>query len=77
MKIEILGDNCKRCQRLHDNVRLALTGSNHLTNVQQIEDPQRFCDYQTLSLPGIAIDGQIMAAGRLLSVPELIKLFEK
>ena len=77
MKIELFGDNCKRCQRLRNNVELALEGCNPGLKIQQVEDPQSFCEYKILSLPGLAIDGQLMAAGRLLSVEELIKKLYK
>lgn len=76
MTIELLGDNCRRCQRLRDNIELALKSCKKQTSFQQIEEPQKFAEYGLLSLPGLAINGQVITAGQLLSTQEILDLLD-
>lgn len=71
MKIELLGDNCRKCQLLKNNIELVLKNFNKSVDFQFNSEPKRFAEYGLLSLPGLAIDGEIESAGSLLSVKEI------
>ncbi len=71
MKIELLGDNCRKCQLLKNNIEMVLRNFNKNVDFQFNTEPKRFAEYGLLSLPGLAIDGEIESAGSLLSVKEI------
>lgn len=75
MTIELLGDNCRRCRLLQGNIERALQGCRTKSCLRLVEDPQRFAEYGLLSLPGLVIDGKVVAEGRLPSVEEIRGLF--
>lgn len=74
MTIELLGDNCRRCQRLQENIKLALKGYTQNHTFTQVGDPERFVDYSLFSLPALAIDGEVKAAGQILSVQDILEM---
>lgn len=74
MKVELLGDNCRKCQLLKRNVELAIRGCSATIDLQSVCEPQRFADYGLLSLPALAIDGRLKAAGKLLSKRDILSL---
>ncbi len=76
MRIEILGDNCRTCQRLKSNIESALQGRDTRIELLNICEPQRFAEYGLLSLPGLLIDGELKSAGRLLSQQEVLSLLK-
>jgi predicted thioredoxin/glutaredoxin len=74
MTIELLGDNCCRSQRLQNNIELALQSFAQNLVIQKVGDPERFASYGILSLPALMVDGEVMAAGQVLSVKEIIEM---
>jgi hypothetical protein len=74
MLIQLLGDNCKTCSTLKNNIELALQREKSLVEFSQVSDPKVFASYGIMSLPGIAIDGKLRSEGRLLSVEEVIAI---
>jgi len=71
MRIELLGDNCKKCQLFKNNIEMVLKRTNKNMEFQFISEPKKFAEYGLLSLPGLAIDGEIKSTGSLLSFKEI------
>lgn len=71
MKIEVLGDECKKCRILYDNVRQAVAESGEQVEVVRTNDPDILARYGVRSLPGLAIDGTLQASGKFLSVEQV------
>ncbi|MFH1854523.1 MAG: thioredoxin family protein [Candidatus Omnitrophota bacterium] len=67
MKIEILGMGCPRCKKLYENAKKAVEAKGIQAEVFKIEDINKIAEYGILSMPAIAIDGNVKASGR---VPE-------
>lgn len=74
MRIELLGDNCRACQRLKGNIELALQSFTTKPSLQFVNEPERFAEYGLMSLPALAVDGEIKAAGQMLSIKEIMEV---
>ncbi len=72
MKIEILGTGCARCATLAANAEAAAKSMGvpyELTKVTQINDIMK---RGVMMTPALAIDGEVKAAGRVLSEAEVM-----
>lgn len=76
MRIQILGPGCKRSRRLAARVAEAVQelGLDAGVEVEEITDPDEIAGMGVLSAPGLAVDGKVLASGRVLSVREIRKL---
>jgi hypothetical protein len=74
MRVEVLGDGCVNCQMLEANVRLALAQMGMEAQLQVSADPALLADYGVLRLPGLAIDGRLVASGKVLTVAQVTAL---
>ncbi|MEN6357966.1 MAG: thioredoxin family protein [Armatimonadota bacterium] len=74
MKIQILGTGCAKCKALYDNTVKAVDEAGVEAEIEKIEDIKEIMKFNVLMTPGLVIDGEVKAAGRLLS-PEDIKKF--
>jgi small redox-active disulfide protein 2 len=73
MKIEILGMGCPKCKKLYENAQSAVKELNVQAEIVKVEDIQKITDYGLMSTPAIAIDGEVKAAGRILTPDEIKK----
>lgn len=74
MRIEILGSGCKKCLQLTDNTRAALEALGRQAEIAKITDVAAIAAHGVMSTPALAVDGRVLSAGRVLTVPELVKL---
>lgn len=74
MRIEVLGDGCANCKMLEANVRLALAQTGMAAELLVSADPALLAGYGVLRLPGLAIDGRLVASGKVLSPAEVSAL---
>ncbi len=74
MKIEILGTGCARCNQLESNVRRALEEENLEAEVIKVEDVRAIMSYGIMRTPGLAIDGKVVSAGKVLSPKQIIEI---
>jgi small redox-active disulfide protein 2 len=68
-KIEILGTGCAKCKRLEKNVNEAVAGLG--IEVVKISDINEIASRGAMMTPGLVIDGEIVALGRVPSVDEI------
>lgn len=73
MKIEILGMGCPKCKKLYENTQTAVKESGVQAEIAKVEDIQKIMDYGLMSMPAIAIDGEVKAAGRVPAPDEIKK----
>lgn len=74
MKIEIYGTGCAKCKTLYENAQKALDELGKEGEVIKVEDINQITGAGIMFTPGLAIDGQVKSAGKLLSVEEIKKL---
>ncbi len=73
-KIQILGTGCAKCMKLTENVREAAKQAGIDVEVEKVTDIKDIMNYGVMMTPGLAIDGQVKAVGKVLSVEEIKKL---
>jgi small redox-active disulfide protein 2 len=69
--IQILGSGCAKCNMLADNARLAAQELGVEFHLDKITDINTITAMGVMITPGLAIDGEVKASGKLLSVEEI------
>ena len=77
MKIQILGTGCPKCKKLAANAEEAVKQAGIEAEVVKITDINEIADFGVAFTPGLAIDGQIKAAGKLLTVEQIVKILQE
>jgi small redox-active disulfide protein 2 len=77
MKIEVLGPGCARCETLEKNVRAAVKEMGIEAEVTKISDIKDIAARRVMMTPALALDGQVVSSGHLLTVHQVKKLIEK
>ncbi|MCK4720537.1 TM0996/MTH895 family glutaredoxin-like protein [bacterium] len=76
-KIFILGAGCFKCNKLHENVEAAIEETGVECEVSKVSDPAAFAEFGVMTSPALIIDGELKAAGRMLSVEQIRKILEE
>jgi len=74
MEVQILGTGCTKCKKLMANAEQAVREAGLDVHVEKVEDVLEIMKFQVMMTPALAVDGEVKAAGRVLS-PEEIKKF--
>lgn len=77
MKILTFGNCCKNSKQNHFNAVEAAKRCGVTDEVKNISDWNEIASYGVMSNPAIAIDGKVLASGRLLSVEQIEKLIKE
>lgn len=71
MKIEVLGMGCLKCRKLAELAAQAVQELDVEAEIVKVEAVKEIMKYNVLSTPGLVVDGQLKAAGRLPSLDEI------
>ena len=63
MKIEILGDGCSHCTLMKVRAMQAIADLGLDAELITVIDPGELANHQTRTLPGLVIDGELVASG--------------
>ena len=74
MLIQVLGTGCTKCKTLHEMVKKAVEETGVEAQVEKVEDIQKIMAFEILMTPGLVINGEVKAAGRVPSVEEIKRL---
>ena len=74
-KIQILGTGCPKCRKLTENAEQAVKAAGAECEIEKVTDINAIMDFGVMMTPALAIDGEVKVAGKVLSVPEIEKLF--
>lgn len=74
MKIQILGTGCPKCRTLASNAEKAVKELGLNAEIEKVTGIQDILKFRILMPPGLVIDGQVQAAGRVLSTDEIKQL---
>lgn len=77
MKIEILGAGCFKCKQLIADAQDAVKELGIQAQVNKVTDINKISEYGVMLTPALAIDGQVVSAGKLLSKDEIKKLISQ
>lgn len=73
-KVQILGTGCAKCKTLTENARKAVELAGVEAEIEKIEDIREIMKFNVLMTPGLVIDGEVKAAGRVISPDDIKKL---
>jgi small redox-active disulfide protein 2 len=71
MTIQVLGTGCTKCKTLTANAEKAVQELGIEAVIEKVTDITDIMKFQILMTPGLVIDGQVKAAGRVPSVDEI------
>ncbi len=74
MKIEILGTGCAKCNMLEAAARSAAEKLGLNYEIEHIKDINEFMKRGVMFTPALAIDGKVVAAGKVLPEAEIAQL---
>ena len=77
MKIEILGMGCPKCKKLYENAQTAVAELKMQAEIIKVEDIDKITEYAVWVTPALAVDGEVKAAGKVLSADEIKKLLSE
>jgi small redox-active disulfide protein 2 len=70
-KIEILGTGCAKCKRLFANVEQAVKDLKIMADVIKVENLDEIINRGVMLTPALAINGELVAEGRVPCVDEI------
>ena len=71
MNIQVLGTGCSKCKTLFEMVKKAVLETGVHAEVEKVEDIDKIMAYEIFMTPGLVINGQVKAAGRIPKLEEL------
>lgn len=71
VKIQILGSGCAKCQQLTRNAEAAAGALGLDYRIEKITAVDDIVAFGVMRTPALAVDGQVKAAGRVLSADEI------
>ena len=74
MKIEILGVGCVKCKQLTVNAEAAVKDLNVQAEIEKVTDIDKITEYGVMMTPGLAVNGKVISAGKVLSKDEIKKI---
>lgn len=77
MQIKVYGFGCEKHHQMYENILTALSQMNVQAEVVKITDTEQIAEAGFSYTPGMAIDDEPMASGRVLTVDELKILFNR
>lgn len=77
MKIQILGTGCPKCKQLQANAEQAVKDTGVDATIEKVSDIQEIMKFGVMMTPGLAIDGEVKSAGKLLTSKEIAELLRK
>jgi len=76
-KIQVLGTGCQKCMKLTKNAEEAIKDKRADYEIEEVTDIKKIMEYGVMMTPGLAVDGKVVSAGKVLSADEIKKLLEK
>ena len=71
MQIRVLGPGCARCKTLAENTVEAVRISGVDATVEEVHDPMEMVALGILTTPALVIDGELVLAGHVATVPQV------
>ncbi len=73
-KIQILGTGCPKCKTLTAHAEEAVKQLGIEASIEKVEKISDIMKFGIMTTPGLAIDGVVKSAGKVLAVEDIKKL---
>ena len=77
MHIKILGPGCPNCQNLEKAARAAVAQLGLEATVEKVTDYGQIASYGIMSTPGLVVDEQVLAYGRVPTTAQVVELLAR
>ena len=74
MVIKILGTGCPKCRKLEANAKEAVKAAGITATVEKVTDLNDIMSYDVVMTPGLVVDEEVKASGKLLTVAQIRKI---
>lgn len=71
MKIHVLGPGCVKCTQLAETVATAAKELGIDYEMEKVTDFNRIMSFGVMMTPGLVVDGEVKAVGRVPSIDEV------
>jgi small redox-active disulfide protein 2 len=71
MKIQILGTGCPKCKQLTEHAQRAVDELGLECEIEKVTQMDEILSFGILMTPGLALDGEVLSSGKLLSVEKI------
>lgn len=71
MKIHVLGPGCAKCNQLADSVTTVAKELGIDIELEKVSDFNKIMSFGVMMTPGLVVNGEVKAVGRVPSPPEL------
>ena len=71
LDVKVLGPGCANCKRVEQIARKEVEKLGVEATIEKVTDYGQIMGYGVMSTPGLVIDGQVMATGRIPSNQEV------
>lgn len=72
--IQILGTGCPKCRQLAENAEAAAKALGVEYELVKITEINEIMKFGIMMTPGLAVDGEVKSAGKLLSADDIKKI---
>jgi small redox-active disulfide protein 2 len=72
MKIKVLGTGCAKCKELYAEAEKAIAFSGVKADLEKVEKIEEIIKYRVLAMPGLVIDEEVKASGRIPQSGEIV-----
>ena len=72
MKIKVLGTGCPKCKKLYAEAQKAISASGVQADLEKVEKITEIIKYGVMSMPGLVIDEEVKASGRIPNSDEIV-----
>ena len=73
-KIQILGTGCPKCKQLAENAEAAANALGLEYVMVKVTEINEIMKFGVMMTPGLAVDGVVKSAGKLLSADDIKKI---
>ena len=77
MHIKVLGPGCRNCQNLERNTHAALASLGLDASGEKVTDYAEIAGYGVLRTPGLVVDEEVVASGRVPKPEEIADLLRE
>jgi small redox-active disulfide protein 2 len=74
VKIEILGMGCAKCDKLEETALRAANDLGIEYELVKVKEIEKIMNYGVMVTPALVIDGEVKAAGKLLTLEDIKKM---